>query len=48
LIVGSTKDGVGKTTLAFNFAVALATAGRDVLLVVADKQATATGPITSL
>jgi chromosome partitioning protein len=42
LIVGSTKGGVGKTTLAFNFAVALAKAGRDVLLVDADKQATAT------
>lgn len=41
LIVGSTKGGVGKTTLAFNFAVALAKAGRDVLLVDADTQATA-------
>ena len=41
LIVGSTKGGVGKTTLAFNFAVALAKAGRDILLVDADKQATA-------
>ncbi len=41
LIVGSTKGGVGKTTLAFNFAVALANAGRDVLLVDADTQATA-------
>jgi chromosome partitioning protein len=43
LIVGSTKGGVGKTTLAFNFAVALANAGRDVLLIDADKgQSTAT------
>lgn len=42
LIVGSTKGGVGKTTLAFNFAVALTLAGRDVLLIDADKQATAT------
>jgi chromosome partitioning protein len=32
---------VGKTTLAFNFTVALAQAGRDVLLVDADTQATA-------
>jgi len=42
LIIGSTKGGVGKTTLAFNFAVALSKAGRDVLLVDADTQATAT------
>jgi chromosome partitioning protein len=42
LIVGSTKGGVGKTTLAFNFAIALTSAGRDVLLIDADKQATAT------
>jgi chromosome partitioning protein len=43
LIVGSTKGGVGKTTLAFNFAVALTHAGRDVLLIDADKgQSTAT------
>jgi chromosome partitioning protein len=41
LIVGNTKGGVGKTTLAFNFAVALSRAGRDVLLVDADRQATA-------
>jgi len=41
LIVGNTKGGVGKTTLAFNFTVALAHAGRDVLLVDADKQGTA-------
>lgn len=42
LIVGNTKGGVGKTTLAFNFAIALARSGRDVLLADADKQATAT------
>ena len=43
LIVGSTKGGVGKTTLAFNFAIALANVGRDVLLIDADKgQSTAT------
>jgi chromosome partitioning protein len=41
LIVGSTKGGVGKTTLAFNFAVALSKANREVLLVDADRQATA-------
>jgi chromosome partitioning protein len=41
LIVGSTKGGVGKTTLAFNFAVALSRTGRDVLLVDSDTQATA-------
>jgi chromosome partitioning protein len=42
IIIGNTKGGVGKTTLAFNFAVALAQAGRDVLLVDSDRQATAT------
>jgi len=42
LIVGSTKGRVGKTTLAFNFSIALSNAGRDVLLVDADTQATAT------
>lgn len=41
IIVGSTKGGVGKSTIAFNFAVALSQA-RDVVLVDADKQATAT------
>lgn len=41
LIVGNTKGGVGKTTLAFNFAVALTQAGRDMLLVDSDRQATA-------
>ena len=41
LIVGNTKGGVGKSTLAFNFAVALAKAGREVLLVDSDKQGTA-------
>lgn len=42
IIIGNTKGGVGKTTLAFNFAVALSQAGRDVLLVDSDRQATAT------
>jgi chromosome partitioning protein len=41
LIVGSTKGGVGKTTLAFNFTIALSRAGREVLLVDADRQETA-------
>jgi chromosome partitioning protein len=42
LISGNTKGGVGKTTLAFNFVVALSVAGRDVLAVDADKQSTLT------
>lgn len=41
LIVGNTKGGVGKSTLAVNFAVALSRAGRDVLLIDADQQGTA-------
>src|SRR4051812_32538573 len=41
LIVGSTKGGAGKSVLAFNFAITLSKAGRDVLLVDADTQATA-------
>ena len=41
LIVGNTKGGVGKSTIAFNFAIALSHAGREVLLVDSDKQATA-------
>lgn len=39
--VGNVKGGVGKTTLAVNFAVARAQAGRDVLLVDGDEQGTA-------
>jgi chromosome partitioning protein len=41
LIVGNTKGGVGKTTLAFQLALARALAGRDVLLVDADRQGSA-------
>jgi chromosome partitioning protein len=41
ITVGSTKGGVGKTTLALNIAIARARAGRDVWLVDADRQATA-------
>lgn len=38
LTIGSPKGGVGKTTLAVNFAVALANQGQDVLLVDGDEQ----------
>ena len=41
ITVGATKGGVGKTTLALNMAIARALAGRDVWLVDADRQATA-------
>jgi chromosome partitioning protein len=41
LCIGNTKGGVGKTTLALNLAVARQLAGRDVLLVDGDRQATA-------
>ena len=40
LVVGHTKGGVGKTTIAFNLAVAFAMAGRKVALVDADSQGT--------
>src|SRR3954451_20239013 len=36
--VGNTKGGVGKTTLAFQLALARALAGRDVLMVDGDRQ----------
>lgn len=39
--VGNVKGGVGKTTLAVNFAIARAQAGKDVLLVDGDEQGTA-------
>ena len=42
LLVGHSKGGVGKSTIATNLAVALATRRRDVLLVDGDRQATAT------
>jgi chromosome partitioning protein len=41
LTLAQTKGGVGKTTLALNIAIARARAGRDVLLVDADEQGTA-------
>lgn len=41
LVVANTKGGVGKTTLAVNLAVWQAKAGRDVLLIDGDEQATA-------
>jgi chromosome partitioning protein len=41
LIIGNTKGGVGKTTLAVNLAIIRAREGRDVLLVDGDEQRTA-------
>jgi chromosome partitioning protein len=41
VVLAQTKGGVGKTTIAVNLAVARALAGRDLLLVDADEQATA-------
>lgn len=41
IVVGSTKGGVGKTTIALNIAIARALQGRDVWLIDADRQATA-------
>lgn len=42
IAVGGTKGGTGKSTVATNLAVLLASAGKDVLLVDADEQGTAT------
>jgi chromosome partitioning protein len=42
LVVGGTKGGTGKSTVAANLTVMLAAAGRDVLLVDADEQETST------
>jgi chromosome partitioning protein len=44
--VGNTKGGVGKTTLAFQIALARRIAGRDVLLVDADRQGSAQAAAT--
>lgn len=41
IVVGSTKGGVGKTTIALNIAIARALQGRDVWLIDADRQGTA-------
>ncbi len=41
LTVGNVKGGVGKTTLAINFAITLARRGREVLLIDGDEQQTA-------
>ena len=41
LVIGNTKGGVGKTTLAVNLAVARSASGRDVLLVDGDEQGSA-------
>lgn len=41
ILVGSTKGGIGKTTVALNIAIARAMQGRDVWLINADRQTTA-------
>lgn len=41
ITVGNTKGGVGKTTISLNLAIARARSGRDVWLIDADRQATA-------
>ncbi len=46
IVVGSTKGGVGKTTIALNIAIARAMQGRDVWLIDADLQGTASTALT--
>lgn len=41
IVIGNTKGGVGKTTIAVNLAIGLAGRGQDLLLVDGDEQATA-------
>lgn len=45
IVVGSTKGGVGKTTVALNIAIARALQGRDVWLINGDRQETASTAI---
>jgi chromosome partitioning protein len=40
ILIGGEKGGTGKTTVATNLSACLASAGRDVLLVDADRQGT--------
>lgn len=46
ILVGSTKGGIGKTTVALNIAIARAMQGRDVWLINADRQNTANIALT--
>lgn len=43
LLVGGRKGGSGKSTIAMNICAALAQAGKDIMLVDADKQASSAG-----
>lgn len=45
VVIGNTKGGVGKTTLAVQLAIARALSGRDVWLIDGDRQGTATAAI---
>jgi chromosome partitioning protein len=47
ILVGSTKGGIGKTTVALNIAIARAMQGRDVWLINADRQTTASTALAS-